>query len=100
MKKTLSFLASLLLSSTLFTSLATVGADELVSRVPADAGAYCHMKFAEMRSDTLGWEKPILDEGAADVVDFYGPCDYDPTGIDAITAQRHVMNRGIYDDGE
>jgi len=100
MKKTLSFLASLLLSSALFMSTATVGADEMVFRVPADAGAYCHMKFPEMRDDTLAWEKPILDEGAANLVDFYGPCDYDPTGIDAITVQRHVLNHGIYDDGE
>ena len=98
MKKTLSVLSNLLLASTLFFGVATVGADELVVKVPADVGAYCHMKFAPILENTLAWERPILDEGADKSVDFYGPCDYDPTGIDAIREHRRLMR--TFGDGE
>jgi hypothetical protein len=100
MKKTISFLSNLLLSSTLFWGVPATGAEELVLKEPADLGAYCHIKFPEMRVETLGWASPILDEGSARVVDFYGRCDYDPTGIDAINAQRRVLHRGVFGDGE
>jgi hypothetical protein len=98
MKKTLSLLSNLLLSSTLLLGAATVGADELVLKVPAEAGAYCHMKFAPILDGTLGWQRPILDEGADKAVDFYGPCDYDPTSIDAIREHRRLLR--TFGDGE
>ena len=48
------------------------------------------MKFPPMREDTLSWAQPVLDENAGNIIDFYGPCDYDPTGAAERTRQsRH-----------
>ena len=61
---------------------------------------YCHLKFPAMREDTLSWERPVLDSLAGNIVDFYGPCDYDPLGLDEIRVQRRVLLRGNFDDGD
>src|SRR4029453_4701198 len=99
MKKSVSLLSNLLLSSTLFWAVPAV-ADEMISRVPTDTPHYCHLKFPAMRADTLSWQQPVLDPVAGNIVDFYGPCDYDPTGADEIRAQRRVLLRGDFEDGD
>jgi hypothetical protein len=42
----------------------------------------------------------VLDSTAGSMVDFYGPCDYDPLGVDEIRVQRRVILRGHFDDGD
>ena len=53
---------------------------------------YCHLKFPAIREETLSWNRPVLtdvkDATTGDIIDFYGPCDYDPTGKAAVQAQR------------
>jgi hypothetical protein len=101
MKKKVSLLCNLLLSSTLFWGVPSAEAEELISIVPADTtAAYCHLKFPTMRQDSLAWEQPVLDSSAGSIVDFYGPCDYDPMGLDEIRVQRRVILRSNFDDGD
>jgi hypothetical protein len=100
MKKSVSLLCNLLLSSTLFWGVPVVEAQETTSAIPTDTTAYCHLKFPTMREDTLSWQTPILDPLAGNVVDFYGPCDYDPVGLEEIRIQRRVLLRGDFDDGD
>jgi len=100
MKKTISLLSNLFLASTLFWGVPTVEADELVIKEAANLSFYCHMQFPEMRADTLTWDRPVLDETTGNVIDFYGPCDHDPTGADAVRAQRRVLLREFYGDSE
>ncbi len=50
---------------------------------------YCHMQFPAIVDETLGWDRPVLQEASTtDIIDFYGPCDYDPLGKDEIQAQK------------
>ena len=100
MKKSLSLLCNLLLSSTLFWGVPSAEAQEIISSVPAGTTDYCHLKFPAMREDSLSWERPVLDSTTGSVVDFYGPCDYDPLGVDEIRVQRSVLLRGNFDDGD
>lgn len=105
MKKTISLLTNLLLASTLFWSVPSVngeivGGQELIVKVPVGDTGYCHMKFPPMREDSLSWEQPVLNEAAGNTIDFYGSCDHDPTGKDEIEAQRRLLLRGYFDDGE
>ena len=105
MKKSVSLLANLLLSSTLFWAVPSVEAEEMISEemtsmVPTDTTAYCHLKFPAMREDTLSWQQPILDQQSGDIVDFYGPCDYNPLGSDEVRIQRRVLLRGNFEDGD
>jgi hypothetical protein len=102
MKKTGALLFGLVLSSTLLAGVAMaqeLGAGEVL-RVPVEGAAYCHMKFPSIREDSLSWANPVFDEGAVHAIDIYGPCDYDPLGADEIKAQRRVILRGIYGEGE
>lgn len=105
MKKSISLLTNLLLSSTLFWGVPSVngeivGGQESIVKVPTADGTYCHMKFPPMREETLSWERPVLDESAGNIVDFYGPCDYDPTGKDAVENQRREILHGTFLDGD
>lgn len=100
MKKVISLLSNLLLSSTLFWGASMVEAQDLILRVPADTVDYCHMRFPAMREETLAWSRPVLDEASGNIIDFYGPCDHDPLGIDEIRAQRRVLLRGYSSDGD
>lgn len=92
-KRIISLLVNLLLSSTLFWGVPAANGEEGPSKVPADSSTYCHMKFPPLRGDTLTWDQPVLDESAGDIIDFYGPCDYDPMGRDEINAQRSAVLR-------
>jgi hypothetical protein len=100
MKKSLSLLCNLLLFSTLFWVVPSVKSEELISSVPTDITDYCHLKFPAMREDSLSWERPVLDSASGTIIDFYGPCDYDPLGVDEIRVQRRVLLRGSFDDGD
>ena len=100
MKKSVSLLRNLLLSSTLFWGVPSAEAQEIISSAPAGTTDYCHLKFPAIREDSLSWERPVLDSTAGSMVDFYGPCDYDPLGVDEIRVQRRVILRGNFDDGD
>jgi hypothetical protein len=106
MTKTISLLTNLLLCSTLFWAVPTVGGEELASGTegianpPADTTSYCHMKFPPMREETLSWSRPLLNEDAGNSIDFYGPCDHDPTGPDEVRAQRSVILQGVFGDSD
>lgn len=97
MKKAISLLSNLLLSTTLFWGVPTAKADELVVKETAILGGYCHMKFPPLLESSLGWQAPVFDESAGNVIDFYGPCDHDPTGAVEIGIQRR---HSIESDGE
>ncbi len=100
MKKSLSLLCNLLLFSTLFWGVPSAEAEEMISSVPTDITDYCHLKFPAMREDSLSWERPVLDSTTGNIIDFYGPCDYDPTGLDEIRAQRRVLLYSNFADGD
>jgi hypothetical protein len=69
-------------------------ADGILHKVQAGNTNYCHLKFPAIREDTLHMDRPVLQSSSTgDVVDFYGPCDYDPTGKAALQAQRIEKSR-------
>ncbi len=50
---------------------------------------YCNLKFPAIQERTLSWDRPQLhDPRTGPIIDFYGPCDYDPTGEQAVHTQR------------
>jgi len=58
------------------------------------AGTYCHMKFPAIEPKTLGTKNPTLkSKDSGDIVDFYGPCNYDPVGPDEVCRQEASRNR-------
>jgi hypothetical protein len=100
MKKSVSLLGNLLLSSTLLWAGPSVGAEELLFSVPPDATEYCNLKSPAMVESHLFWGRPVLDPPAGNRIDFYGPCDYQLLGINDIRIQRRALLRADFDDGD
>lgn len=73
-------------------------AEGILFKVQTPGTNYCHLKFPAIRDETLSWNRPVLTDvkdatAGGDIIDFYGPCDYDPTGKAAVQAQRHDAQR-------
>ena len=104
MKTSVSLMFNVLVASMLFLVVPTAQSQDLGSgailKVPAEGGAYCHMKYPAMLEDSLSWTHPVFDDGTVSTVDYYGSCDHDPFGIDEIKTERRVIFGGIYGDGE
>jgi hypothetical protein len=64
-------------------------ADGVISKVAGSPGTNCNLKFPAIREETLYWDRPVLkDPNDGDIIDFYGPCDYDPLGKESVARQR------------
>ena len=75
------------------------GAEGVISRVPGSGSNYCRLRFPAIREDTLFSSRPQLkDPNDGDIVDFYGPCDYDPLGKSEIARQRADVRRDRRND--
>jgi hypothetical protein len=79
------FCAGLLVLCDSFVSAAEV----VTSKAPSSSGS-CHLKFPAISEATLFSDHPVLkDPSEGDMIDFYGPCDYDPLGRASILRQRY-----------
>jgi hypothetical protein len=57
-------------------------------------GSYCHMRFPAIVVSTLTSDKPRLKPATTnDIIDFYGPCNYDPLGKAEVLRQRDDYRR-------
>ena len=76
-------------------ALPAAGADDgILYKVQAGDTNYCHLKFPAIRPDTLSWDRPVLQNPSTGVIiDFYGPCNYDPTGEAAVQTQKQDQRR-------
>jgi hypothetical protein len=64
-------------------------AEGIISKVADPAGTTCNLKFPAIREETLYWDRPVLkDPTDGDIIDFYGPCNYDPLGKESVARQR------------
>jgi hypothetical protein len=70
-------------------------AEGIVMRsVTSPESNYCHLRFPAIRPETLYSDHPVLkDPSDGDIIDFYGPCDYDPLGKEQIRRQRLDLHR-------
>jgi hypothetical protein len=77
------------------------GAEGVIRRVPVPGTNYCRLRFPAIREDTLYSGRPVLkDPSDADIIDFYGPCDYDPLGKEEVARQRAQLQRDRYNEME
>ena len=63
----------------------------ILLKVRAGDTNYCHLKFPAIRQDTLSWDRPVLQGRTGAIVDFYGPCDHDPTGKAEVAEQKRAQ---------
>lgn len=86
--------AAFLLSTALGLSVASaMAAEGTVKKISATSDGYCHLKIPAARPSTWTSDKPELkSSNTGDLIDFYGPCDTDPTGKDMIAPQENVRS--------
>ncbi len=94
-------LGAVLLAGVLGLGSTTVGAEPIVSKAVATLeNNYCHLKFPPIREDTLSWDRPVLEDASTStLIDFYGPCDYDPLGKEEIEIQKDDLHKDRTIDG-
>jgi hypothetical protein len=69
-------------------------AEEAVKKVASTSDGYCHLKIPAARPSTLGNDRVELKSpNTGDIIDFYGPCNIDPTGKDIIIPQKQHRSR-------
>lgn len=74
------------------------GEEGIVLREVAWEGKdYCHIKYMAFNTNTLGYSTPEFDP--SDLVDFYGPCSFDPTSKEEIQKQLSQFRDGLVGDG-
>ena len=77
------------------------GAESVIGRVSIPESKYCRLRFPAIREETIYWARPVLkDPNDGDIVDFYGPCDYDPLGKEEVARQRAQLRRDRYNEME
>jgi hypothetical protein len=75
------------------------GAEDVISRVSIPESKYCRLRFPAIREETLSWARPVLkDPSDGDIIDFYGPCDYDPVGKEEVARQKAQLRRDRHTD--
>ena len=83
------FSTLLLLGASMPSAAPSWAAQGVTYKAAAASGDYCHLKFPAIRPDTLYSDRPVLsDPSGGDIIDFYGPCDYDPLGKAEVLRQR------------
>ena len=96
MKITTLFFAALLSLTSLAVSSASENPDGVVSKAELTPGSYCNIKFPAIDETTLNSDDPVLKSpSSGDVIDFYGPCDENPTGPDQVESQKQDLERSI-----
>jgi hypothetical protein len=82
-------LSILLAAGVIAASGAALAADGVVVEGKLNSGSYCHEKFPAIRPGSLSDNQPELKSSSTgDMIDFYGPCDENPTGRDQIASQK------------
>jgi hypothetical protein len=66
-----------------------LAAEGAVQKLAETSDGYCHMKIPAARPSTWSNEQPELkSSNTGDIIDFYGPCDTNPTSKDMVDSQK------------
>jgi hypothetical protein len=69
-------------------------AERNVSKDTGPSAQYCHLKFPAITEESLFTDRPVLKSPSdGDIIDFYGPCNFDPLGKESIMQQRADLQR-------
>jgi len=76
-----------------FSTAPAMAADGFLFKVEVTPG-YCHMQYPALDEN---FDNPVLQgSGSLDIIDFYGPCDHNPLGKDAV--QNQIVDNWLQPD--
>lgn len=94
-------LKSIALSAVLAAGL-TAGANHAVAsedgivykQAASEEASYCHIKYMAFTQESMQAGAPEFNP--SDIVDMYGPCDFDPKSPEEVRKQGVAMSRGFH----
>ena len=92
---------SIALSAVLAAGL-TTGANHAVAndagivykQAASDDSNYCHIKYMALTQESL--QSGVPEFNPSDIVDMYGPCNFDPKSPEEVRNQVSTMTRGFH----
>jgi hypothetical protein len=66
----------------------------LYKPVSSEDANYCHIKYAAYSEQSL--RTGNLEFNASDVIDMYGPCNFDPSSPEEVRKQLSQLTRGQF----
>src|ERR1700720_4095195 len=99
MKNTKTFIAALILVGSVAASGMAIADDGVISKDVVTPQGYWHEKFPAIQGRSLGTDDPTLKSTASgDVIDFYGPCNENPTGKDQVQEQELEREHSMFEE--
>jgi hypothetical protein len=94
-------LKSIALAAVLSAGL-TAGANHAVAsdagivykQAASEEGNYCHIKYMALTQESL--QSGVPEFNPSDIVDMYGPCNFDPQSPEEVRKQASAMSRGLH----
>ena len=94
-----------LVVSALFALSLTAGASQAIAeqdgivykQVSSSDSSYCHIKYMAFTAESL--RTGALEFEPSDVIDRYGPCNFDPKSQQEVQNQLIATHRGLHGDG-
>jgi hypothetical protein len=94
-------LKSIALSAVLAAGLTVCASHALASdagivykQAASEDASYCHIKYMALTRESL--QSGVPEFNPSDVVDMYGPCNFDPKSPEEVRNQVSAMNRGLH----
>ena len=69
----------------------------VMKQAAASDESYCHIKYMAFTDQSL--RSGNLEFNPSDIVDMYGPCNFDPQSQDEVRKQQAAAQRGQHGDG-
>ncbi|MGH7887865.1 MAG: hypothetical protein ACREPG_08370 [Candidatus Binatia bacterium] len=66
----------------------------IYKQAASEESNYCHIKYMAMTQESL--QSGVPEFNPSDIVDMYGPCDFDPKSPEEVRKQVSTMNRGLH----
>ena len=63
-------------------------------QVASEEGNYCHIKYMALTQESL--QSGVPEFNPSDIVDMYGPCNFDPNSPEEVRRQASAMSRGLH----
>lgn len=83
------FLAALFLAGGFTLVVGPAGGQTVITKAKLGDQEYCNMKFPPISEETLNSDRRVLEDArSSDLIDYYGPCSFDPAGKEAAQQQR------------
>jgi hypothetical protein len=90
--KSIALAAGLAAGLTVAASSVRASETGIVYKQSSEEVSYCHIKYMAMTNESL--QRGVPEFNPSDIIDMYGPCNFDPQSHEEMRRQAAAMSRG------